>query len=85
MLDVRTWPKGMFLAWDLPTGRRSSKGVDCDILAQVLIEFDRILIPLRYTFFSGSPPAKNSRVKRVWHRVILGWVTDWKFFPDAHE
>jgi hypothetical protein len=30
-----------------------------------LNRIDRILIPPRYTFFSGSPPTKNYRVKRV--------------------
>jgi hypothetical protein len=43
-------------------GRRSSKGVDCHILTQGLIGFDRILIPPRYTFFFGSPTEKNSRL-----------------------
>jgi hypothetical protein len=37
--------------------------VDCDILAQGLIGL--ILIPPSYTFFSESPPVKNSEVKRV--------------------
>jgi hypothetical protein len=46
---------------------------------------DRILIPSRYTFFSGRPPAKNSGVKRAWPEAILGWVTDLKVFPGAHE
>jgi hypothetical protein len=32
---------------------------------------DRILIPPKYTFFSESPPAKNSRVKRAYHRAIF--------------
>jgi hypothetical protein len=31
---------------------------------------DRILIPPRYTFFSGNPPAKNSVVKRAWSGAI---------------
>jgi hypothetical protein len=35
------------------------RGVDCDILAQGLIGFDRILIPARYSFFSGSLTEKN--------------------------
>jgi hypothetical protein len=45
--------------------RRSSKGVDCDILAQYFNMIDRILIPSRYTFFYKSPTIKNSGVKRV--------------------
>jgi hypothetical protein len=32
-------------------GRRFSKGVDCDILAQGFNRIDRILIPPRYDFF----------------------------------
>jgi hypothetical protein len=46
---------------------------------------DRILIPPRYTFFFGSPPAKNSGVKRVWPRAILGWVTGREVFLGAYE
>jgi hypothetical protein len=39
----------------------------------------------RYTFFSGSPPANNSRVKRAWPRAISGWVTDRKVFPGVYK
>jgi hypothetical protein len=46
---------------------------------------DRILIPLRYTFFFRSPPAKNFGVKRAWPGAILEWVTDREVFPGAHE
>jgi hypothetical protein len=46
---------------------------------------DRILIPPSYTFFCGSPPAKNSGVKRVWPRAILGWVTDREVFFDVYK
>jgi hypothetical protein len=46
----------------------------------MLNRIDRILIPLRYTFFFGSPTEKNSRVKRAWLRAILGWVTDREVF-----
>jgi hypothetical protein len=46
-------------------GRRSSRGVDCDIMAQGHNRIDRILIPPRYTFFSTSPTEKNSEVKRA--------------------
>jgi hypothetical protein len=46
---------------------------------------DRILMPIRYTFFSGSPPAKNSGIKRAWPGAILGWMTDREVFPGAHE
>jgi hypothetical protein len=66
-------------------GRRSSKGVDCDILAQDLIGFDRILIPSRYTFFSRSLTKKNSGVKRVWPGAISGWMTDRKVFQNVHK
>jgi hypothetical protein len=37
-----------------------------------LIRIDRILIPLRYNFFFGSPPTKNYKVKRAWPEAILG-------------
>jgi hypothetical protein len=46
---------------------------------------DRILIPPRYTFFSRSPHAKNSGVKRAWPGAISGWVTDWEVFPGVHK
>jgi hypothetical protein len=46
-------------------GRWSSKGVDCDILTQGLIGFDRILRPSRYSFFFENPTEKNSWVKRA--------------------
>jgi hypothetical protein len=46
---------------------------------------DRILITLRYTFFSRSLTIKNSGVKRAWPIAILGWVTDREVFPDAHK
>jgi hypothetical protein len=46
---------------------------------------DRILIPPWYTFFFGSPPTKNSRVKRAWPGGISGWVTDWEVFLGVHK
>jgi hypothetical protein len=46
---------------------------------------DRILIPPRYTFFSGSPPAKNPGVKRAWPRAISGWVVDREVFSGVHK
>jgi hypothetical protein len=46
---------------------------------------DRILMSIRYTFFSGSTPAKNSEVKRAWPGAISGWVTNSEVFPGAHE
>jgi hypothetical protein len=46
---------------------------------------DRILIPPRYTFFSGSPPVKNFGVKRIWPAAILGWMTDYEVFPGVHK
>jgi hypothetical protein len=66
VLDVRMWSRG-----DVPVlgltdeGVGLLRGLDCDILAQGLIGFDRILIPPRYTFFSESPTKKNSGVKRA--------------------
>jgi hypothetical protein len=50
-------------------GRRSSKGVDYDIMAQGFNRIDRIFIPLMYTFFFGSPRVKNSGVKHAWSRA----------------
>jgi hypothetical protein len=46
---------------------------------------DRILIPPRYTFFSGSPSAKNPGIKRAWSGAILGWVTNREVFPSVHK
>jgi hypothetical protein len=46
---------------------------------------DRILIISRYTFFSGSPLAKNPGVKRAWSEAILEWVTDKEVFPGVHK
>jgi hypothetical protein len=46
---------------------------------------DRILIPPRYTFFSGSPPVKNPGVKRGWPGAILEWVTDREIFLGVHK
>jgi hypothetical protein len=60
-------------------------GVDCAIMAQGLIGFDRTLIPLRYTFFSESSSVKNFGVKRVWLGAISGWVTDREVFPGVYK
>ena len=35
--------------------------------------------------FLGSPFTKNSIVKRAWWGAILGWLTFWKVFLNAHE
>jgi hypothetical protein len=65
VLDVRTWSRG-----DVPgLGLTDEdvgflRGVDCDILTQGLIRLIEYS-SLRYIFFSGSPPVKNSGVKRV--------------------
>jgi hypothetical protein len=55
-----------------PRGRRSSKGVDCNIPR--LNRINNILIPLSCNFFSGSPSVKNSRVKRAepWSNLMMG-------------
>jgi hypothetical protein len=71
-------------SWLVVDQRWSSKGVDCDILAQGF-RIDRIHIPLRYTFCLGRPTTKNSGVKRVWPGAILRWVTDPEVFPGAHK
>jgi hypothetical protein len=46
---------------------------------------DRIIIPPRYNFFFGSPPAKNFGVKRAWLGAISGWVTIREVFLDVHK
>jgi hypothetical protein len=46
---------------------------------------DKIFIPPRYTFFSGSPPVKNSEVKRAWPRAISVWVIDREVFSGVHK
>jgi hypothetical protein len=61
------------------------KGGGLRHLGSRLNRIDRILIPLRCTIFSRSPPVKNSRVKRAWLGAILGWVTNREVFPGAHE
>jgi hypothetical protein len=96
VLDVWTWPRGDVPGLGLTDGDVGLlRGVDCDILTQGLIglieycfakkRIDRILIPSRYTFFSGSPTTKNYEVKRAWPEAILGWVTEREVFPSAHE
>ena len=44
---------------------------------------DRLLISIRNSFFSRSPFGKNSKVKRAYLGVILGWVTDWEVAPGC--
>jgi hypothetical protein len=46
---------------------------------------DRILIPPRYIFFSGSPLAKNSRVKRAYHRSIFRMGDRLRSFPGCAQ
>jgi hypothetical protein len=63
-VDIRTWPRGDVSGLELTDEVVGLlREVDCDILTQDLIGFDRI--PIRYTFFFGSPTKKNSRVKRA--------------------
>jgi hypothetical protein len=50
-----------------------------------LNRINSILIPLSCNFFSGSPSAKNSRVKRAWPGAISGWVTDREVFPGVQS
>jgi hypothetical protein len=50
-----------------------------------LNRINSILIPLSCNLFSGSPSAKNSRVKRAWPGAISGWVTDRQVFPGAQS
>jgi hypothetical protein len=58
-------------------GRRSSKGVDCDILASGMRypgprfnRINRVFIPIRCIFFFGSLSRKNLQVKRAWLGAI---------------
>jgi hypothetical protein len=60
-------------------GRRSSKGVDCDILAPGmgypgprLNRLNRVIISIRCIFFFGSLSRKNLQVKRA----LLGAIWD---------
>jgi hypothetical protein len=48
-------------------------------------KIDRIHIPPWYTFFSGSPPTKNSGVKCTWFRENSGWAINREVFPGAHK
>jgi hypothetical protein len=86
VLDVRTWPRGDVPGLELADEDVGLlRGVDCEILAQGFNRIDRILILPRYTFFFGSPPAKNSGVKRAWPGAISGWVTGQEVFPCVHK
>jgi hypothetical protein len=73
VLDIRTWPRG-----DIPGLGLTDEDIGFLrgwIVTSWLKAFnmiDRILIPPRYTVFSGSPPVKNSGVKRAWPGAILG-------------
>jgi hypothetical protein len=72
ILDVRTWPRG-----DVP-----DLGTDEDVgllrgwivTSPRLNRINSILIPLSCNFFSGSPSAKNSKVKRaeLWSNLMIG-------------
>jgi hypothetical protein len=81
ILDIRTWSRG-----DVP-----GLGTDDDVsllrgwivTSSRLNRINSILIPLSCNFFSESPSAKNSRVKRAWPGAILGWVIDREVFPGA--
>jgi hypothetical protein len=64
------------------TGAESAL-VFCNI--PLLNRINSILIPPSCNFFSGSPPAKNSGVKRAWHGAISGWVTDREVFPGVQS
>jgi hypothetical protein len=66
VLDVLTRPRGNIPGLGLIDGDVDLlRRVDYDILTQGFNRIDRILISLGYTFFSESPTAKNSRVKRA--------------------
>jgi hypothetical protein len=62
--NIRTWPRRDISDLGLTDGDINlQRGLDCDILAQGFNRIDRILIPPKYTFFSGSPTAKNFGIK----------------------
>jgi hypothetical protein len=61
-----------------------SAACSCNIPPR-LNRINSILIPPSCNFFSGSPPAKNSGVKRAWPGAISGWVTDREVFPGAQS
>jgi hypothetical protein len=90
-LDTQTWTRGEVPGLVDRREGRSSKGVDCDILAPVdddiprLNRINRVHIPTRCIFFFRRLSRKNLWVKRAWPRTILGWVTDREVFPGAHE
>ena len=48
-------------------------------------KIDRLLISTRNSLFSGSPSAKNLKVKRAWLGLIWGWVTDWEVDPGCAQ
>jgi hypothetical protein len=56
-----------------------------DVTSPRLNRINSILIPPSCNFFSGSPSAKNSRVKRAWAGAISVWVTDREAFPGAQS
>jgi hypothetical protein len=63
-------------------GCRSSKGLDCDILAPGMViswpnRINRVSISTRCIFFFGSLSRKNLQVKRDWLGAIWnGWPTE---------
>jgi hypothetical protein len=86
VLNIRTWPRG-----NIPGLRLTDvdvnllRRVDCDIVAQGFSRIDRILIPPKNIFFSGSPTAKNSSAKCAWARAISGCVTYQNVFLGVHK
>jgi hypothetical protein len=66
VLDVRMCPRGDVPGLGLTDeGVDFLSGVDCDILAQGLIELIEYSYHPSYTFFFESPTEKNSEVKHA--------------------
>jgi hypothetical protein len=85
VLDVKTWLRGDVTGLGLTDGDIGLLKGGLSHPISRLNRIDRILIPLRYTFFFGSPPVKNSGVKRVWPGVISGWVINREVFMSVHK
>jgi hypothetical protein len=67
VLNIWTWPRGgrSWLGVNR-RGRRSSKGVDCDILTQGLIGF------IEYSYHQGIPSFLEAQLQRTLGLSMLG-------------
>jgi hypothetical protein len=84
-LDTQTWPRGNDSSLGLTDKDVGlPRGVDCDILAQCLIEQIEYSYKKVHLLFQKSI-SKELWVKCAWPRAILGWVTVREVFSGAHE